>query len=43
MDEALLHDVIAAALRAGADAAEAVAVERKALSVSSREGTAQTN
>ena len=38
MDEALLHDVIAAALRSGADAAEAVAVERKALSVSSREG-----
>ena len=38
MDEALLHDVLAAALRGGADAAEAVGVERKALSVSSREG-----
>jgi PmbA protein len=38
LDEALLHDVIASALRAGADAAEAVAVQRRALSVSSREG-----
>jgi PmbA protein len=38
LDEALLHDVVSAALRAGADAAEAVGVERRALSVASREG-----
>lgn len=38
MDEALLHDVVNAALTAGADAAEAVGVERRALSVASREG-----
>ena len=38
MDEQLLHDVVAAALRAGADAAEAVGAERRALSVASREG-----
>ena len=38
MEEQLLHDVVAAALRAGADAAEAVGAERRALSVASREG-----
>ena len=38
MDENLLHDVVARALRAGADAAEAVGAERRALSVASREG-----
>ncbi|MDR3512410.1 MAG: TldD/PmbA family protein [Caulobacteraceae bacterium] len=36
MSEALLHDVIAAALKAGADAAEAVIAERRSLSVSVR-------
>ena len=38
MDESLLHDVVAASLRAGADAAEAVGAERRALSVASRDG-----
>ena len=38
MDESLLQDVVAAARRAGADAAEAVGAERRALSVASREG-----
>ena len=38
MDEDLLHDVVRAALTAGADAAEAVGVERRALSIASREG-----
>ena len=38
MDEALLNDVVAAALKAGADAAEAVAAERRALSISVRLG-----
>ena len=38
MEEQLLHDVVARALRAGADAAEAVGAERRALSVASREG-----
>jgi PmbA protein len=38
MNTELLHDVVAAALRAGADAAEAVTAERKSLSVSVREG-----
>jgi PmbA protein len=38
MDENLLHDVVAAALKAGADAAEAVAAERGSLSVSTRLG-----
>jgi len=38
MDENLLNDVVAAALAAGADAAEAVAAERRALSISVRLG-----
>jgi PmbA protein len=38
MDESLLQDVVAAALKAGADAAEAVSAERGALSVSVRLG-----
>lgn len=38
MDENLLHDVVAAALKAGADAAEAVAAERQSLSVTVRLG-----
>jgi PmbA protein len=38
MDEALLNDVVAAALKAGADAAEAVAAERRALSITVRLG-----
>lgn len=38
LDEALLHDVVQAALKAGADGAEAVGMQRRALSVSSREG-----
>ena len=38
MDETLLNDVVAAALRAGADAAEAVSAERRALSISVRLG-----
>ena len=35
----ILHDLIAAALRAGADAAEAVTAERRSLSVGVRNGT----
>ncbi len=38
MDENLLNDVVAAALKAGADAAEAVGAERRALSISVRTG-----
>lgn len=38
MDDNLLHDVVAAARRAGADAAEAVFAERQSLSVSVRLG-----
>jgi PmbA protein len=38
MDENLLQDVVAAALKAGADAAEAVSAERRALSISVRMG-----
>ena len=38
MDENLLQDVVQAALRAGADAAEAVAAERQSLSISVRLG-----
>jgi PmbA protein len=38
MDENLLHDVVAAALKAGADAAEVVMAERQALSVTVRLG-----
>ena len=38
MDDSLLHDVVGAALKAGADAAEAVFAERRALSVSVRMG-----
>jgi PmbA protein len=38
MDENLLNDVVAAALAAGADAAEAVGAERRALSVTVRNG-----
>jgi PmbA protein len=38
MDENLLADVVAAALRAGADAAEAVGAERSALSINVRLG-----
>ena len=38
MDENLLQDVVAAALRAGADAAEAVAAERQSLSIGVRLG-----
>jgi PmbA protein len=38
MDENLLNDVVAAALAAGADAAEAVGAERRALSISVRLG-----
>lgn len=38
MDENLLQDVVAAALKAGADAAEAVGAERQSLSVSVRLG-----
>jgi PmbA protein len=38
MDENLLHDVVAAALRAGADGAEAVMAERQSLSVTVRLG-----
>ena len=38
MDENLLHDVVAAALKAGADAAEAVSAERQALSIGVRLG-----
>ena len=38
MDENLLNDVVSAALRAGADAAEAVGAQRQALSISVRLG-----
>lgn len=38
MDETLLNDVVAAALKAGADAAEAVSAERRALSITVRLG-----
>jgi PmbA protein len=38
MDENLLNDVVAAALKAGADAAEAVSAERRALSITVRNG-----
>ncbi|MEO8925636.1 MAG: TldD/PmbA family protein [Caulobacteraceae bacterium] len=38
MDENMLHDVVAAALAAGADAAEAVSAERASLSVTVRLG-----
>ena len=38
MDENLLHDVVAAALKAGADGAEAVWAERQSLSISVRMG-----
>ena len=38
MDADLLHDIVSAALRSGADAAEAAMSERKALSVSVRLG-----
>src|ERR1700753_2211278 len=38
MDENLLNDVVAAALKAGADAAEAVGSQRQALSISVRLG-----
>src|SRR3954466_14999743 len=38
MDENLLNDVVAAALRAGADAAEAVSAERRSLSITVRMG-----
>ena len=36
MDENLLHEVVAAALKAGADAAEAVLAERQSLSITVR-------
>lgn len=38
MDESLLQDVVAAALKAGADGAEAVGAERQSLSVTVRKG-----
>jgi PmbA protein len=38
MDESLLQDVVGAALKAGADAAEAVSAERRALSINVRLG-----
>jgi len=38
MDESLLHDVVGAALKAGADGAEAVFAERRSLSVTVRMG-----
>ena len=38
MDENLLHEVVAAALKAGADGAEAVAAERQSLSITVRNG-----
>ncbi len=38
MDENLLHDVVAAALKAGADGAEAVGAERQSLSITVRAG-----
>ena len=39
MNVDMLQDVVAAALKAGADAAEAVSAERKSLSVSVRQGS----
>jgi PmbA protein len=38
MDSELLHEVVGAALKAGADAAEAVGAERRSLSVTVRQG-----
>ena len=38
MDETLLHDLVGAALKAGADGAEAVFASRRALSVTVRMG-----
>jgi PmbA protein len=38
MDETLLHDVVEAALKAGADSAEAVSADRRALSITVRLG-----
>jgi len=38
MDETLLNDVVAAALKAGADAAEAVGAQRRSLSIGVRNG-----
>src|SRR5437868_12617188 len=38
MDETLLNDVVAAALKAGADAAEAVGAQRRSLSIGVRMG-----
>jgi len=38
MDETLLHEVVATALKAGADAAEAVFAQRQSLSIGVREG-----
>ncbi|MDP3593230.1 hypothetical protein, partial [Phenylobacterium sp.] len=38
MEESLLADVVAAALKAGADAAEAVGAERRALGINVRLG-----
>ncbi len=38
MDENLLNDVVAAALKGGADAAEAVGAERRSLSITVRDG-----
>lgn len=38
MDETLLNDVVAAALKAGADAAEAVGAQRRSLSITVRNG-----
>lgn len=38
MDDSLLQDVVDAALKAGADAAEAVGAERRALSITVRQG-----
>jgi PmbA protein len=38
MDESLLQDVVGAALKAGADAAEAVGADRRALSITVRQG-----
>ena len=38
MDETLLNEVVAAARKAGADAAEAVGAQRRSLSISVRNG-----
>ena len=38
MDETLLNDVVAAAIKAGADAAEAVGAQRRSLSIGVRNG-----